>query len=153
MQVTGIWQGGFRTALEDSSGHRLEVDLPTDEGGENRGPFALELSVMALAGCITTIFVLVAKKRRVPFEALRVDLTAMRPKGSPTIVAVEGTAHVVSRSPASEVETALDVTLRTCPVGVLFERAKIPVEVRIQVEAPGAAESRAAVPKPAVEAA
>jgi putative redox protein len=123
--------------LEDSSGHQLTVDLPTDEGGENAGPFALELSVMALAGCITTIFAIVAKKRRLSFDGLTVELTADRPVGSPTIVSVTGVAQVTSDAPTSEIETALNLTVRTCPVGVLFERAKIPVRVRVEVLTPG----------------
>jgi putative redox protein len=137
MRALGTWQGGYRTVLEDSSGHQLTVDLPTDEGGKNTGPFALELSVMALAGCITTIFAIVAKKRRLSFEGMTVDLTADRPAGTPTIVSVTGVARVTSDAPTEEIETALDVTLKTCPVGVLFERAKIPVHVRVEVVDPG----------------
>jgi uncharacterized OsmC-like protein len=108
-----------------------------DEGGENAGPFALELSLMALAGCISTIFAIVAKKRHLEFEGLTVDLTADRPEGSPTMVSVDGVAQVTSDAPKEEIETALNVTVGTCPVGVLFERAKIPVHVRIEVVTPG----------------
>jgi putative redox protein len=137
MRAIGTWQGGYRTNLEDSSGHLVTVDLPADEGGENLGPFALELSVMALAGCITTIFAIVAKRRRLAFDGLTVDLTADRPEGSPTIASVTGVARVTSEAPTEEIETALNVTVRTCPVGVLFERAKIPVRVRLEVVTPG----------------
>jgi len=133
MKVTGTWQGGYQTLLEDSSGHSVTVDLPLYEGGKDRGPFALELSVMSLAGCITTIFAIVAKKRRLKFEKMRVELEAVRPEGSPTIVAVDGLFHVSTSAPVEEVQTALSLTLRTCPVGVLFEHAHIPVRVRLEV--------------------
>ncbi|HKN07629.1 MAG TPA: OsmC family protein [Thermoplasmata archaeon] len=136
MKAVGIWKGGYRTVLEDSSGHSVTVDLPRDEGGDDVGPFALELSVLSLAGCITTIFALVAKRRRLKFDAMKVELEADRPKGSPTIASVEGVLRVETSAPREDVQTTLDITLRTCPVGVLYEKAHIPVRVRLEVAAP-----------------
>ena len=136
MQAAGTWKGDFQTYLEDGRGHSTTVDLPADEGGADLGPSALELCVLSLAGCITTIFALVAKKRRLRFEAMRVELEADRPQGSPTIASVEGVLRVVTTAPADDVETALNITLRTCPVGVLFEHAHVPVRVRAMVSPP-----------------
>ena len=136
MKVVGTWKGGYQTHLEDGRGHSVTVDLPTDEGGHDAGASALELSVLSLAGCITTIFAIVAKKRGLSFEAMTVGLDARRPAGSPTIASVAGTLHVVTSASAADVQTALDITLKTCPVGVLFERAKIPVQVHAIVTPP-----------------
>jgi putative redox protein len=136
MKAVGTWQGGFRTLLEDSSDHSVTVDLPRDEGGGDVGPYALELSVMSLAGCITTIFALVAKRRRLKFDGMRVELEAERPRGSPTIASVEGVLRVETSAPREDVQTTLDITLRTCPVGVLYEKAHIPVRVHLEVVAP-----------------
>jgi putative redox protein len=138
MKAVGTWQGGYRTLLEDGTGHSIMVDLPRDEGGEDLGPFALELSVLSLAGCITTIFALVAKRRRVKFEGLRVELQAERPRGSPTIASVDGVLRVVSSASREDVATALEITLRTCPVGVLYERAQVPVRVQLELIEPPA---------------
>ncbi|MGP8072285.1 MAG: OsmC family protein [Thermoplasmata archaeon] len=112
------------------------MDLPADEGGRDLGPSALELSVLSLAGCVTTIFALVAKKRKLTFEAMTIGLEARRPAGSPTITSVAGTLHVVTAAPMDEVQDTLDITLRTCPVGVLFEHAKIPIQVHAIVTPP-----------------
>jgi putative redox protein len=136
MRAVGTWQGGYRTLLEDDRGHSVTVDLPRDEGGEDVGPFALELSVLSLAGCITTIFALVAKRRRVKFEGMAVELDADRPKGSPTIASVSGVLRVETSAPHEEVETVLAITLRTCPVGIIYERAHIPVRVDLEVVEP-----------------
>jgi putative redox protein len=136
MRAIGTWQGGYRTLLEDGSGHSVTVDLPEDEGGGDVGPFALELSVLSLAGCITTIFALVAKRRRVKFEGMTVELDADRPKGSPTIASVSGVLRVETSAPHEEVETVLAITLRTCPVGVLYEKAHVPVRVHLEVVDP-----------------
>jgi putative redox protein len=136
MRAVGTWLGGHQTLLEDESGHSVIVDLPRAEGGEDLGPFALELSVLSLAGCITTIFGLVAKRRRLTFEAMRVELDAVRPKGSPTLASVDGVLRLVTSAPRDEAQTALEITLRTCPVGVLYEKANVPVRVRLDVTPP-----------------
>jgi len=136
MHATGEWTVGFQTRLEDGRGHIVTVDLPLDEHGRDLGPSALELNVMSLAGCISTIFALVAKARHLRFDALRVTLDAERPKGAPTISAVSGEVRVTTRAPAAEVETAVEFTLRTCPVGVIFERAQIPLRIRTVVLPP-----------------
>jgi putative redox protein len=136
MKATATWEGGYRSLLKDNRGHDVTVDLPTDEGGENVGTSALELSVLSLAGCITTIFALVAQRRRLRFESMRVDLDAVRPRGARTITSVEGTLRIVTNAPAEDVATALDITLKTCPVGVLFDQAHIPVRVQPVVLAP-----------------
>ncbi|HLY77315.1 MAG TPA: OsmC family protein [Thermoplasmata archaeon] len=135
MKAIGAWQGGFQTVLADGSAHAVTVDLPRDEGGGDTGTSALELCVLSLAGCITTIFALVAKKRRLKFADMRVDLDAARPEGSPTIASVDGVLRIATAAPRAEVETVLDITMRTCPVGVLFERAQIPVHVHLDVVA------------------
>ncbi len=92
--------------------------------------------MLSLAGCISTIFTLVAERRRLRFEAMSVELDAARPQGSGTIASVEGTLHVVTTASAEDVATALNITLRTCPVGVLYEQAHVPVRVRPIVVAP-----------------
>jgi putative redox protein len=129
MQALGTWAGGFRTVLEDGRTHTVTVDLPRDEGGESSGPSALELAVLSLAGCITTIFALVARRRRLAFSGMSIALEAERPEGAPTIARVRGTFRLRTDATVEEVGTTLRLTLRTCPVGVIFHQAGIPVEV------------------------
>jgi len=130
MEATGTWEGGHRTRLSDGRGHEVVVDLPLDEGGQDVGPSALELQVLALAGCISTIFLLVARRRRISLSSLVVHLEAHRPPGAATLTSVDGTFKVTTTHSLEEVSTALSITLRTCPVGVLFEQARVPVHVR-----------------------
>jgi putative redox protein len=134
MQAIATWAGGYRTVLDDGRTHRVTVDLPREEGGESAGPSALELSVLSLAGCISTIFALVARRRRLAFEAMTVGLEAERPDGAPTITRVRGTFRLRTKASADDVATALRLTVKTCPVGVLFERAGIPVDITPIVE-------------------
>jgi putative redox protein len=141
MKATGTWLGGYETRLEDGRGHTVTTDLDREEGGGDRGTSALELGVLALAGCITTIFALVAERRRLSFAAMRIELEALRPTGARTITSVEGSFFLATSAAVEDVETALAITLRTCPIGVIFDRAGIPVRVRTVV-------SPAAVPVP-----
>jgi putative redox protein len=136
VQALGVWKGGYETVLEDGRTHSIVVDLPRDEGGASAGTTALELGVLSLAGCITTIFALVARRRRLEFQGMNIALEADRPKGAPTITRVHGTLRVRTKAELADVQTVLEQTMRTCPVGVLFAQAGVPVEVVAIVEAP-----------------
>jgi len=129
MQAIGRWAGGYRTVLEDGRTHTVTVDLPRDEGGESAGTTALELAVLALAGCVTTIFALIARRRRLSFAGMSIALEAERPDGAPTITRVRGTFRLRTDASLEEVATALRLTVHSCPVGVVFERAGIPVDI------------------------
>jgi putative redox protein len=133
MDAHGEWIGGFESRLDDGRGHVVTVDLPADEGGKDSGMGGLELTVLSLAGCINIIFGLVARRRKLPFTGLSVHLTAERPPRTPTITKVHGTFEVRSSAPKEDVETAFRLTMKTCPVGVLFDQAHIPVDVVLNV--------------------
>ncbi|MGD0250925.1 MAG: OsmC family protein [Thermoplasmata archaeon] len=130
MQARGTWRGGYETVLEDDHAHTVTVDLPIDEGGRSAGPSALDLALLSLAGCISTIFAIVAHKRRLEYQGLSIALEGERPAHAPTITRVHGTLRLRTKAPLSEVETALRLTVKTCPVGVIFENAGIPVDIR-----------------------
>lgn len=134
MQAIATWVGGYQTVLDDGRTHRVTVDLPREEGGESAGTTALELAVLSLAGCISTIFALVARRRHLAFDGMTVGLEAERTEGAPTITRVHGTFRLRTRASEEEVATALRLTLKRCPVGVLFDKAGVPVEVTPIVE-------------------
>lgn len=136
MQAIGTWTGGYRTVLEDGRTHTVTVDLPRDEGGESAGTTALELALLALAGCVTTSFAVVARRRRLAIAGMSVALEAERSPGALTLTKVRGTFRLRTDAAPDDVATALRLTLRTCPVGVLFEKAGVPVELMPIVEHP-----------------
>jgi putative redox protein len=143
-KARATWLGGYATRLNDTRGHPVVVDLPLEEEGRDAGTSALELLVLSLAGCVTTIFALVAEKRRLRFQAMELELESVRPQGAPTIERVTGTFRLTTDADPEEVETALRRTIAICPVGVVFARAGIPVDVRTEVHSP----SPAAPPEP-----
>ncbi len=134
MKASSVWREGFRSELGNGRGHAVVVDWPPEDGGRDAGPSGLELAAMSLAGCVTTIFAAVARKRRLPYDRLRADLTAERPRGAPTIERVRGVVTVASSAPKEDVETVLRLTIQQCPVGVLFERAGVASEWELVVD-------------------
>jgi len=131
MKARSIWVEGFKSILDNGRTHSVVVDLPSDLGGSDQGPTALELAVMALAGCVTTIFAIVAKKMRLSYEKLEAYVEAE--KGEVTIEKVKLTLKVKTDAPPERVEAAFKRTMEICPVGVLFSKAGVGIEERVEV--------------------
>jgi len=134
MKANSIWDVEYKSVVDNGRGHRLVVDLPKEEGGSDTGPTALELAGMSLAGCITTIFKMIAVKRNFEFESLKVQLDCEKSNDAATITKVTGTAEL--KTPASEVDaqTILNLTLKTCSVGVFFNKAGVPVYLDLRLK-------------------
>ena len=133
MQARGVWKGGYETQLDDGRGHSVTVDASTENGGTDHGTSAHELLLLSLTGCISTIFHVIAEKRQLRFEKLTVSLQAEKSPAGSTIRRVYGTVTVQTNAPRDEVDTVLRLTVKSCPVGSLFDRAHIPVEVTAKV--------------------
>jgi putative redox protein len=136
MQSRGVWESGFVTRLDDGRGHTVTIDEPVEDGGTDRGPAAIELLLLSLTGCISTIFHIIGEKRKLPFEGYTISLKAERRNGAPTIERVHGIVEVRTTASQEEVDTVLRLTVKTCPIGVLFDRAKVPVEVQARIVPP-----------------
>jgi putative redox protein len=125
MKAIAVWVEGFKSVVDNGRGHTVTVDLALEQGGNNAGPTALELAVMALAGCTTTIFRIIASKRKLAYESLRIELNAEKPKEASTVTEVKGHVEITTAGTEQEVRTILKSTFSTCPVGVIFEKAGI----------------------------
>ncbi len=123
------WVENSKIYVDDGRGHGTTIDLPS---GDDTGPTALELSVMSYAGCIPTIFKIVAEKRRITFNSLSVDVIADKPKGSKTIETIEFHTQVSSDASHEALEKCLERTTKTCPVGVLFKDAGVEPVYRLE---------------------
>ena len=132
MRARSKWIDGFRSAVDNFRGHAVVVDLPPEKGGIDTGATALELAVMALAGCISTIYAVVAKKRKVKFSSLEVDVKAIPKETEMPISKVEVTVKVKSEHTYKELETVLELTMRICPVGAIFKAAGIEVKPEVK---------------------
>ena len=125
MKANAVWVEGYKSIVDNGRGHTVTVDLTLDQGGKDAGPTALELAVMALAGCATTIFKIIATKRKLNYESLKIELNAEKPKDASTVTEVKGHVEIITAGTEQEVRTILKSTFSTCPVGVIFEKAGI----------------------------
>ena len=135
MKAISVWTDGYRSVLDNGRGHSVVVDLPTDQGGTNTAATALELCVMSLAGCITTIFKTVAGKRNFVYKAFKVELEAEKPKDALTVTGLKAKMEIVTDASQQEAETVLRLTLnKACPVGVIFTNAGIKFDWTLTVK-------------------
>ena len=123
----------YQSIVDNDRHHGVVLDLPGAKGGDDLGPTALELAVMALSGCISTIWAVVATNSKVSYDRLLVVVEADKPDDQPTITAVRGVVTVDSKEPREKLQRTLDKTMNTCPVGKLYEKAGIPMEIRLEV--------------------
>lgn len=134
MKAKSVWIDGYRSIVDNGRGHSVIVDLPLEQNGANTAPTAVELAAMSLAGCVTTIFKVVAVKRKFDFKGLKVELEAEKPKEAATITKVTGNVEIVTDGEESEARTVFNLTLDICPVGVLFEKAGLKPEWQVTVK-------------------
>lgn len=127
MKSTSIWTRQFQSVVDNGRNHSMVIDLPEAKGGINSGPTALELCVMSFSGCVGTIFAMVAKKMQFSFEALQVDAEATQKEGASTITHLHFVFKIKTLAESSKIEKCLQHTLNTCPVGVIFHQAGIPI--------------------------
>lgn len=126
MKATAIWQKNFQSVVTNNRGHQILVDLPKSKNGDDTGPTAFELSLMALAGCFSTIFALVASKSRVKIEALRVECDGQTTEDGMQFTEITTSVEVSSPADEATLKRVLEKTKEICPVGTVFNRAKIP---------------------------
>ena len=123
---------GFQIILDDGESHSTIVDLAPDQG-TGLGPSSLELCVMSHAGCYVTILALVAKKMHLVLKDAKVAVEAVKSDETGTIS--EETFDISIKTDASmdRVERLHKLTLETCPVGILFEKAGVKISYKLNV--------------------
>jgi len=132
MKSNSLWTRKFQSVVDNGRNHSLVIDLPEVKGGVNSGPTALELCVMGFSGCVGTIFAMVAEKMRIKFEKMEVEVEALQKDNAPTITDVNFVLFIKTDEDHDKVEKCLDLTLNTCPVGVLFNQAGVKIEHEIK---------------------
>ncbi|RLG76888.1 MAG: OsmC family peroxiredoxin [Thermoprotei archaeon] len=131
LKARSILVEGSRSVIDNGRGHSIVTDLPPKMGGNDTGPTALELVVMGLAGCITTIFSIVAKKTKLEYSYAEVYVEAEKPDDAPTLTQARMKVKVGTNASRKDVEKTLRLTLQNCPVGILLEKAGVRIEVEL----------------------
>jgi len=128
MKITSKLINGLQSEIDNGRGHKIISDVPESYGGNDLGPTSLEITSMGLGGCITSIFMMLAKKMRLKIKKVEAELEIEKLKTSPTITSVFILVKVKSDESLELVEKCLNLTMKTCPVGILFEDAGIPID-------------------------
>lgn len=126
--VTGCYQ----SVVDNGRNQGVVLDLPEAKKGDDVGATALELAAMALAGCISTIWAVVATNSKCSYRKMIVELDMEKPDDAPTFT--RGTAYVKvdSDEDQEKLERILSKTMNACPVGKLFEAANVEIETRLE---------------------
>jgi len=121
----------FEIALDNGRSHSLIVDQPT-ETSPGLGPTPLELCVMSHIGCYATICVLTAQKMRLNLKGCDVAIEASKSQETDTIA--EEKVDIVFKvdAPEDRIQRLHELTLKNCPVGILFEKAGVKINYSLR---------------------
>jgi uncharacterized OsmC-like protein len=127
------WVENVRSIVDNSRVHSVVCDLPSAQDGDDSGPTALELALMALADCGVTIFSNVCKKSNIEVNKVDVTVEAEKLPTSPVITGVTMKVSVSAKARQALLEGAWRRTEANCPVISIFTEP-IPVKVEFTIE-------------------
>ena len=122
----------FEIALYNNRSHSLIVDQPS-EASAGSGATPLELCVMSHAGCYATILALVARRMRIILKGLKVEVVAVKTDATGTITEESFNIEIKTDAPQDRIQRLHEVTLKNCPVGIIFEKAHVQISYNIKV--------------------
>ena len=120
-----------RSIADNSRTHSIVLDLEPAKGGNDTGPTALELALMALADCAVTIAADVAKKSNLTLTKLEAYAEADKSPDSPLISNVSLKVQVAGKARKELLEALWRRTEANCLVFFIFKEA-IPVKVELE---------------------
>ncbi len=124
---------GFQIMLDDNEGHSYIADLEP-EIGTRQGPSPLEFCVMSHVGCYAITCASIAKKMRLNLKHLRVKVEAVESEGAAATITEENfDITIKTDAPEDRVERLHKVTLENCSVGILFEKAGVKINYKINI--------------------
>jgi putative redox protein len=124
---------GYEIVLDNGRTHCSVVDQPTDTF-PGLGPTPLELCVMSHAGCYATIAVLTARKMRLPLKGCDVKVEAVKNEEAGTVTEEAFDVLFKLDAPMDRVQRLHEVTLKNCPVGILFEKAGVKITYKLRAQ-------------------
>ncbi len=131
LKATAKWIRDSQLEIHNHRGHHVVCDLPVDQGGGDTCSTALELALMALAGCAVSIFTDVCKQSKIKLNTLEVTVDAQKQPGTPNLAAVNLKAEVSAEARKQLLEAAWRRTEANCPVLLIYQN---PTPVKVQLE-------------------
>jgi uncharacterized OsmC-like protein len=131
-KATAKWIENVRSVVDNSRTHSVVCDLSTSAGGDDKGPSAAELAIMALADCAVTIFADVCKQSKIELSKIEVVAEAEKPADSPVLTGATIKTKVCATARKELLEAAWRRTEANCPVLSMFKEP-IPLKVEFEV--------------------
>lgn len=123
----------FRIDVDDDRKHAVCLDLqPNDR--TDMGPSALELALMSYVGCYLTIFTLTARKMRITLKHMEVRTEAVKSEVVGTMTETKTDIHIKADAPEDRIQKAHELTFKSCPDGILFEKAGVKMKYAMTIE-------------------
>lgn len=113
-KTTAKWIENVRSAVDNSRTHSVICDLSVPAGGNDTGPTALELALMALADCAVTIFADVCKQSKIELSKVETVVEAEKPADSPILTGVTVKTKVCATARKELLEGAWRRTEANC---------------------------------------
>jgi uncharacterized OsmC-like protein len=132
IKATAKWIENVRSVADNSRTHSVVCDLSAPAGGNDTGPTALELAVMALADCAVTIFADVCKQSKIELVKVEAVAEADKSPDSPVLTGVTVKTKVCANARKELLEGAWRRTEANCPVLSIFKEP-IPLKVEFEV--------------------
>lgn len=111
------YQGGLRcAATHEPSGNTISTDAPLDNNGRGESFSPTDLVATALGACMATVMGIVAERKDIPLEGLRIEVRKHMSEDAPRRIArLEVDLHMPV--PADHPERKLlESAARGCPV-------------------------------------
>jgi uncharacterized OsmC-like protein len=131
-KATAKWIENVRSVVDNSRTHSVICDLSVPSGGNDTGPTALELAIMALADCAVTIFADVCKQSKIELIKVEAVVEAEKPADSPILSGATIKTKVSAKARKELLESAWRRTEAGCPVLSIFKEP-IPLKVEFEV--------------------
>jgi len=133
MKAVATWTKQLQGIVKDGCNRSIVIDVSEAKGGCDSGTSALELCVMGFAGCIETIFAMVAPKMRLTFDFLEAEAEARMEEGAKTITHIDYVLRIETDASEEKIAKCLETVEKTCPVGVLFSQAGVVISGKIEM--------------------
>lgn len=130
MQATVRWAGNVSFEAESGTGHRIVMDGPEDQGGENLGPRPMEMLLMGMGGCASYDVVSMLKKGRQDIADCQTQLLAERADAVPAVFTKIHMTFIVSGRNLKEAQVKRAVSLsaeKYCSASIMMEKAGVEV--------------------------
>jgi len=138
MKASVHWTGEVSFKAESETGHRIQMDGPPDQGGENRGPRPMEMLLMGLGGCASFDVLSMLKKGRQQVTNCVAELEADRANAVPAVFTRIHIKFVVTGHDLKEAQVKRAVSLsaeKYCSASIMMEKAGVEVTHSYRIEA------------------